>query len=445
MTDIELLIEPEWLIQVVPNCNVQTGMVVAVHAEKIVEVLPKAEALLKYQAKQHLCLDGQILLPGFINLHTHAAMSLMRGLADDQPLMTWLNQHIWPVEAELMSEEFVYDGSLLAAAEMLMGGITCFNDMYFYPQATAYAAMKSGIRARLGLVVLEFASPYANDAEDYIQRGLDARDAWRDKPLISSCFAPHAPYTVEDATFEKVMTYAEQLNLAIHTHLHETQDEVSQSIAKYQVSPIYRFKQLGLLGPNFIAAHCVHMQALEIELLAEYGCKIAHCPTSNLKLASGIAPISHMHQQGIMIGLGTDGAASNNRLDMLSEMRLSALLAKAVSSNAASIPAQEALKMATINAAIAMGMEEQIGSIEAGKYADMVAIKLNGIECSPCFDPLSHLVYVAGREHVTHTWVAGSLRYQKLAQQPGVYADIEPSELKEITTKWTSRMSRYRA
>lgn len=444
MNEIELIIEPEWLIQVLPSCQAQSGMAVVVQADKIIDVLPQALAHQKYQAKQVMRMDGQVLMPGLINLHTHAAMTLMRGLADDQPLMDWLTQHIWPAEQAMLSEEFVYDGSLLACAEMLMGGTTCFNDMYFYPQATAFAAIKSGLRARLGLVVLEFPTRFAHDAEDYIQRGLDARDSWRENALLSACFAPHAPYTVENHTFEKIITFAEQLNLSIHTHLHETADEIRQSDAKYQLTPLQRFKQLGLLGPNLVLAHCVHMQPAEIALLAEYGCHVAHCPNSNLKLASGIAPIHAMTNAGVNVGIGTDGAASNNRLDMFAEMRLAALLAKGASGDATAIPAEQALRMATINAAKALGMEDSIGSIEAGKFADMVAVKLSDIECNPCFDPLSHVVYVAGREHVTHTWVAGVLQYQKLDQQSGVYANIEPIELKEIATKWNSKMRQHR-
>lgn len=445
MLEIDLLIEPEWIIQVVPDCYPRAGMAVAIHQDRILEVLTQAEATAKYSAKQIFKLDGQVLIPGLINLHTHAAMSLMRGLADDRALMTWLSEHIWPAEQAVLSEEFVHDGTLLASAEMLMGGTTCFNDMYFYPQSAAHAVSQAGIRAQLGLVVLEFPTQYASDADDYIQRGLAARDSWRDSGLISSCLAPHAPYTIEDQTFTKVMTYAEQLNLNVHTHLHETHDELAGSVQKYHVHPIQRLKSLGVLGPNLIAAHCVHMQQAEIETLAAYGVHVAHCPHSNLKLASGIAPVASMVNAGINVGLGTDGCASNNRLDMFGEMRLASLLAKGVTGNATVLNAAQSLQMATINAAKALSMEHMIGSIEVGKQADLVAVKLNEIESSPCFDPLSHLVYVTGREHVSHVWVAGALRYQKLAQQTGVYAGIEPIELKEITSKWHSRMKPFKA
>jgi 5-methylthioadenosine/S-adenosylhomocysteine deaminase len=304
--------------------------------------------------------------------------------------------------------------------------------------------LQAGMRANLGLIVIEFPSAYANDADDYLQKGFDARDSWRDSELLSSSFAPHAPYTIANDTFEKVITYAEQLGIGIHTHIHETRDEIQQSITQYGVRPLRRLADLGLLGPGLVAAHCVHLEQSEIDMLAEYGCHVAHCPTSNLKLASGIAPVADLLGKGINLGLGTDGAASNNRLDMFAEMRLAALLAKGVSGNATVLPAAEALEMASINAARALGLDDRVGSIEPGKMADLTAVRIADPETLPCFDPLSHLVYVAGREHVSHVWVAGELRYQKLNGQDGIYANIEPAELKEITSVWQSRLTRYK-
>ena len=378
-------------------------------------------------------------MPGLINCHTHAAMSLMRGLADDIPLMPWLEQHIWPAEQAVVSERYVQDASLLACAEMLSGGITCFNDMYFYPQATAAAATQAGMRANLGLLVIDFPSAYANDADDYLQKGFDAHDSWRNNPLITSSIAPHAPYTVSNQTLQKVITYAEQLGLGIHTHLHETQDELVKSDAQYGLRPIQRLAELGLLGPNFVAAHGVHLLANEIELLAEYGCHIAHCPSSNLKLASGIAPVTELLAKGVNVALGTDGAASNNRLDMFAEMRLAALLAKGVSGDATVLPAHQALAMATIHGAKALGLDHKIGSIEVAKLADLTAVRLDDIATAPYYDPISHLIYCCGREHVTHTWVAGELRYSH-----GIYANIEPNELKEIIHVWQPKLSQLK-
>jgi 5-methylthioadenosine/S-adenosylhomocysteine deaminase len=295
------------------------------------------------------------------------------------------------------------------------------------------------MRANLGLLVLEFPSAYASDADDYLQKGFAAHDSWRNNPLLSTSIAPHAPYTVSNKTFESILTYAEQLSLSIHTHLHETLDEISQSEAQYGLRPLQRLAEFGLLGPNLVAAHCVHLLPHEIDLLAEYGCHVAHCPNSNLKLASGIAPLTQLLAKGVNVGLGTDGVASNNRLDIFAEMRLSALLAKGVSGDATVVPAQQALAMATINAAKALGLEHKIGSIEVGKLADLAAVKLSDIATAPYYDPISHLVYACGREHVTHTWVAGELRYSN-----GVYANIEPNELKEIINTWQPKLKQHK-
>lgn len=436
---VDYLIKTKWLVTIVPSCKLVENATVAIKNGMIFGIHDGHNDLPNYQADHIVKLDEHILIPGLINLHTHAAMTLMRGIADDLPLMAWLNEHIWPAEQAVVSEEFVKKASLLACAEMLAGGITCFNDMYFYPQATAEAVNQAGIRANLGLAVLEFATNYARDADDYLQKGLEAHDSWRGNALISSSIAPHAPYTVSNKTFEKVVTYAEQLNLGIHTHLHETRDEITQSETQYGMRPIERLRNLGLLGPNFVAAHGVHLLAHEIDLLAEYGCHIAHCPSSNLKLASGIAPIHALLQNGVNVGVGTDGAASNNRLDVFAEMRLAALLAKGLNEDASILPAYQALEMGTIHAARALGLEDKIGSIEVGKQADLTAVKLSDLATSPCYDPVSHLVYACGREHVTHTWVAGNLCYCN-----GIYANIEPIELKEIIQIWQPKLSQFK-
>ena len=439
-TKVDLAIEARWVAPVLPRAAVLEHATVVIDQGVIRDLLPIHEARQHYSPVRVISLGDHVLIPGLINLHTHAAMTLMRGLADDMPLMTWLQQHIWPAEAEFVSERFVRDGTLLAGAEMLRGGITCFNDMYFFPQAAAEAVVQAGIRANLGLVVLEFPSAYASDADDYIHKGLAARDAMRDQALITTSLAPHAPYTISGRTFERVLTYADQLSLTIHTHIHETHDEIAQSQKEYGMRPLHRLSSLGLLGPNLIAAHCVHLNQEEMELLAENGCHIAHCPASNLKLASGIAPVSRLMQQGVNIGLGTDGASSNNRLDMFAEMRLAALLAKGSSGDAAALPASQALEMATINAARALGLDNKLGSIEQGKMADLAAVRIADPETMPCFDPLSHLVYAAGREHISHVWVAGELRYQQ-----GVFANIEAQELKEIASVWQGKLNQFKA
>lgn len=432
---IDLLVVPQWIVPIYPRATVLEEHALAVRNGLILDILPLSQARHSYTPAQSIVLPGHVLMPGLINLHTHAAMSLMRGLADDLPLMRWLNERIWPAESSSLSEKFVHDGTLLACAEMLRGGTTCFSDMYFYPGAAASAVEQAGMRACLGLVVLDFPTPYAADADDYLNKGLAARDALRNSAHVTTCLAPHAPYTVSDRTFEKVLTYAEQLDLNIHTHLHETHDELAQSERQYGMRPLQRMANLGLLGPGLIAAHGVHLTAGEIELLAQRGCHIAHCPTSNLKLASGTAPVAALLEQGVNVALGTDGSASNNRLDMFGEMRLAALLAKGSSGNAEALPAWQALEMATINAARALGLDERIGTLQPGKYADMVALDLNRLETQPCYDVGSHLVYAAGREQVSHVWVGG-----EAVLEDGRLLSVDPKEIVERTKAWQKRL-----
>ena len=403
---IDLLLEPRW-IAAVDHDVVLKNHAVAVHDGRIVDVLPTGEARDRFDPGQRVVLEDHILIPGLVNLHTHAAMTLMRGLADDLPLMDWLEKHIWPAESANVSHQFVYDGTRLACAEMLAGGITCFNDMYFYPEAAAAAAAEFGMRAMLGITAIEFPTPYASDADDYIDKGLAVREQWLNHPLIGFCLAPHAPYTVSDATFERLATLAAQINIPIHCHIHETRREIEESRHLHGLTPLARLQRLGLLGPGFIGVHGIHIDEPDLELLAATGCSVVHCPTSNLKLGGGIAPVVRMRQAGINVGLGTDGAASNNRLDMFGEMRLAALLAKGSSGDASALPAREALRMATLDGATALGLAGEIGSITPGKAGDLVAVSLRGLNTTPCYDPVSHLIHVAGRECVTHVWVAG--------------------------------------
>lgn len=431
----DTLILPRWVLPIRPHGVLLEQHAIVVDKGSILDVLPHSEAMAKYDAGNVVHLPDHVVFPGLINLHTHAAMSLMRGLADDLPLMRWLTEHIWPAEGAHVSEAFVRDGSLLACAEMLRGGTTCFSDMYFFPAQTAEAAEQLGIRACLGLVVLDFPTAYAADADDYLTKGLAFRDTLHGSELVTTCLAPHAPYTVNNRSFERVLTYAEQLDLNIHTHLHETIDEVVRSEAEFGLRPVQRLAELGILGPNFIAAHGVHLNPSEIELLAERGCHIAHCPASNLKLASGIAPIKALVDAGVNVGIGTDGAASNNGLDMFAEMRLAALLAKGSSGDAETVPAWKALEMATINAATALGMDQSIGSIEVGKLADIVALDLSSPETMPCYDPVSHLVYAANRQQVSHVWVQG-----KLVLQDRQLANIDHKELSEKAKAWQSKL-----
>lgn len=415
-----------------------------VEADKIVGIFSQSALPAAFSDWPVVDCQQHVLLPGLINLHAHTSMTLLKGYADDYALMPWLNQHIWPAEKQWVSPTFVHDGSLLACAEMLSGGVTTFNDMYFFPQSTMDAVLRMGMRAHIGLVVMEFATQYAADAMTYIRLGTQARDAYKHEPLLSFSFAPHAPYTVSDKSFEQLLTYAEQLNLGIHTHLHETEAEITQSLTQYGVRPLARLHALGAIGPNTVLAHGVHLEPAELTLLATQGAHIAHCPSSNLKLASGIAPIAAAMRAGVNVGLGTDGSASNNRLDLWQEMRTSALLAKVKDQNAASLPAYQALQMATIHGAHALGLQACIGSLAVGKQADMVAVRLDALDHLPCFDPISHLVYVAGREHVTHTWVNGTLQYQRTAAGLAHFTQIATEELFAIAQQWQLKIQSAR-
>ncbi|MDP3512968.1 MAG: TRZ/ATZ family hydrolase [Sulfuritalea sp.] len=434
--DVDLLIHPEWIIPIEPAGVTLSGHSLAVKDGLILGLLPNKEAALCWRPRQTLDLPGQVLMPGLINLHTHAAMSLLRGYADDLPLMRWLSERIWPAESRHAGPEFVRDGTLLACAEMLRGGITTFNDMYFFPGAVAAAAKRVGMRAVMGIIAIEFPTSYAADADDYLAKGLAIRDDFAGDPLLSFCLAPHAPYTVADKTFSKIATLAAQLELPIHVHVHETRHEIEESLKQHGVRPIERLRRLGLIGPQLIAVHGVHLDPGEIDLLAHEGCHLAHCPTSNLKLGSGIAPLSAIQSHGMNFGFGTDGAASNNRLDMFQEMRHAALLAKGASQNPEALAAHATLAAATLGGARALGLDERIGSLLPGKAADLCAVRLDEWLIQPCFDPASHLVYVAGREQVSHTWVAG-----KLVMSNGIPAQIGISELLDVAGLWHTHLT----
>jgi len=435
MQTVDTLIVAAHVVPVAPRV-VLRDHAVAIAGGRIVAVMPAAEAVKRYDARNTVRLERHALIPGLVNLHCHAAMTLMRGLADDLPLMTWLTEHIWPAEAKHVSDEFVHDGSLLGMAEMLRGGVTCVNDMYFFPEATARAALRAGMRAALGIIVIEFPSAYAQDVNGYLAKGLATRDAYQGEALLSFCLAPHAPYTVGDAALKRIAVLAEELDLPVHTHLHETRAEIEQGVAQSGMRPLERLRRLGLVGPRLVAAHAVHLEPAELDLMAREGVNVAHCPSSNLKLASGIAPVAAMRARGIRVGVGTDGAASNNRLDLMTEMRTAALLAKAASGDAAAVGAAEALEMATLAGARALGLGDEIGSIEPGKAADLAAVELAALETLPCFDPVSHLAYTAGREHVSHVWVAGEPRLEDRR-----LVALDAQDLHDKAVWWQSRLS----
>ncbi len=432
--NIDTLIDARWIIPVNPHDTVLDNHSVAIHDGRIHDILPTAEAD-KYQAGTRHSLGSHALIPGLINAHTHASMNLMRGLADDLPLMTWLNDHIWPAEQKWVNEEFVADGTRHAIAEMMRGGVTCFNDMYFYPDVTARVCADAGMRAVVGLIMIDFPSAWASSTDEYLHKGIEVHDHYRKHPLISTAFAPHAPYSVSDGPLEEIRTLADELGMQIHIHLHETQDEINQGMEKYGVRPMQRLNDLGLLSPSLIAVHMTQLQDDEIELFAQSGANVAHCPESNLKLASGFSPIVKMLEAGINVSIGTDSAASNNDLDMFSEMRTAALLAKGVAGNASALPAATALRMATYNGAVALGISEDTGSLEIGKYADITALDLGGIESQPIYHPISQLVYASSRNMVSDVWIAG-----KQVVKSGELTTLDHDQILSDSAHWQNNV-----
>ncbi len=380
---------------------------IAIQDGRILDILPTSEAKQKYSSDLSPHYDHHIVIPGLINTHTHAAMTLLRGLANDLPLMEWLEKHIWPAEQKWVNEEFVQLGTQLAIAEMLRGGVTCFNDMYFYAENSAQEVTKSGMRAHIGMILLDFPTQYAKDIDEYFSKGLALHDQYKTHPLVKCAFAPHAPYTVSNPPLERVAVLANELELPVHIHLHETQDEISQSLDQYNARPIQRLHDIGLINSSLVAVHMTHLEEDEIDLLAENNANIVHCPQSNLKLASGFCPVQKLKDKNVNVTIGTDSCASNDDLDMLNEMHTAALLAKGIANNAAALPAYETLRCATINAAIALGIEQETGSLEIGKSADLCVIDIDTLEAQPIYDPIGHLVYATQRNQVSDVWIAG--------------------------------------
>ena len=433
-TPVDLRLDARWIVPIEPAAALAHHTLV-IDAGRIVAVIPTAEVEREFDARERIALPTHVLLPGLVNAHTHAAMTLLRGIADDLALRPWLEQHIWPRENRFLSPEFVHDGTLLGAGEMLRGGITCCADQYFFPDAAANAYRRSGMRAFIGLPVLDFPTPYAADCDGYLQAGLAVRDAWKHEAKFAFALAPHAPYTVGDASWEKIVVYARQLDLPIQTHVQETRDELKQSLESYAMTPLARLDRLGVTGPGFIGVHAVHLTDGDIDLLAAQSCQVVHCPASNLKLASGIAPVTRLKARGVNVALGTAGAASNNRLDLLGEARLATLVAKAVTGDAAALPAAMVLRMATLDGAAALGLDREIGSLAPGKQADAVAVDLGAFERMPCYDPVSHLVHVAGRDQVSDAWIAG-----ERVVAGGIPTTLDPVELAALARLWQDRL-----
>ncbi len=403
----DTVIEARWVVPVRPRGAVLEHHALVVERGRIAALLPIAQARGRYPHLPRVALEQHALLPGLVNAHTHCAMSLLRGVGDDLPLERWLRERIWPLERSIVSADFVFDGARLAAAEMLRAGVTCCNDSYFFPEQTALGLRSLGMRTVVGILAIDLPSRYASDADDYLRQGLAARDALKDDPLVGFTLAPHAPYTVGDETLRRIATLAEELDLPVHIHVHETAREVADAMAASGCRPLERLDRLGLVGERLIAVHMTQLLDAEIDLIAQRGAAVVHCPASNLKLASGIAPVTQLLRAGVPVAIGSDGAASNNRLDIRAEAALAALLAKGQSGDATALPAWQALECATLQGARALGLEAEIGSLEPGKAADVAAVDLSGIENQPCYDVVSQLLYSAGRENVTHVWVAG--------------------------------------
>ena len=440
METVDALIHARWIVPVEPAGAVLERHALAIHHGRIVALQPSEQARQRYQATETVELPHHALIPGLVNAHTHAAMTLLRGLADDLPLMQWLQDHIWPVENRWAKTDFVRDGVELAVAEMLAGGVTCFNDMYFFPEAAATVVRNAGIRACLGLVVFDFPSSWGTGPEDYIHKGLALRDAYKNDPLLSFVFAPHSPYTVSDPWLRKVQALADELDLGVHTHLHETADEVAESIKRHGKRPFARLKELGLITPGLQAVHMTQLTDQEIAECASNGVSVLHCPESNLKLGSGFCPVTKLLKAGVNVALGTDGAASNNDLDMFGEMRSAALLAKGASGDAAALPAAAALRMATLGGAKAMGLDQHIGSLRAGKWADLTAVDLGALNTQPVYDVHSTLVYAAGRHQVSDVWVAG-----KRLLQDRRLTNLDADTIMARAEDWRGRIAAGRA
>lgn len=436
---IDLLIEAAHVVPVEPHAVVLDDHAVAVHRGEIVAVLPIAEARQKFAPVETVSRPQSAALPGLVNAHTHNPMTLLRGIADDLPLKVWLQEHIWPIEGAVIGPEFVADGITLALAEMIRGGTTCVNENYFFPDVQAAVYKRHGFRARIGLPVIDFPTAWASSDDEYFERAGEVHDQWRDDPLIAMAFAPHAPYTVNDANFERVRTLADQLDLPVHLHLHETAQEVQQSIEQYGQRPIARLDRLGLVNDRLIAVHMTQLTEGEIHLCAERGVSVVHCPESNLKLASGFCPACALERAGVNIAIGTDGVASNNDLDMFGETRTAAILAKAVANDAAGFDAFTALRAATLGGAKAIGFGERIGSIEPGKQADLVCVDLSPLETQPLHHVVSQLVYATGRHQVSDVWIAGQ---PKLRSRTLVGFDVDA--ITANARQWRDRISSLR-
>jgi 5-methylthioadenosine/S-adenosylhomocysteine deaminase len=429
------LILARWIVPVVPSGTIFENSALVLDGDQIVDILPGEEAQQSYPEAEQLKLPNHLLIPGLINMHGHAAMSLLRGVADDLPLKPWLENHIWPLEKKWVGDEFVRDGTRLACAEMIRCGTSCFGDQYFFPNIVGQVAVQSGMRAQIGFPLLDFPSKWAKDGDEYLRRGLDVHDEFRDQDNIQVAFSPHAPYSVSDALMKKAATLAVELDSVVQIHMHETTAEVNDYLAQHGARPLARLEKMGLIGPRTQCVHMTQVDEQDIELLQKNNSHVIHCPESNLKLASGFCPIEKLSTAGVNVALGTDGAASNNDLNIVGEMRTAALLGKAVAEDASACSAEQVLAMATINAAKALGWDQKIGSLEIGKQADIAAFDLSGLEATPLYNPVSWLVYAASGREVSHLWVAG-----RALLQDGELQTLDQQDIALRTDYWAKKI-----
>lgn len=431
----DLILHPRWIVPIIPSGEVREHHSLVVTGGTIEAIVPTEEAQ-QWPASEHLALPNHALMPGLVNAHGHSAMSLLRGIADDYPLMDWLQDHIWPLETRFVSEAFVADGTDLALLELVGSGTTCFSDMYFFPEITAQRADFAGLRAQLAFPVIDVATGWASGSAECLEKGLQLRDAYRNHDRLTVGFGAHAVYTVNEATLERITTLVNELQAPLQIHLHETQQEVAEAIGQRGERPLQTLNRLGLLGP---LTQCVHMTALnddDVALLAATNSHVIHCPRSNMKLASGICPVQQLKQANINVAIGTDGAASNNRLNMLSELQMAALLGKIAKQDPTAVPAADALEMATLGGARAMGLEDVIGTLEPGKAADVIALDLSGASSQPVSNVISHIVYALSGDEVTHSWVAG-----KPLMTDGVPLNVDIDGIIARANQWPPRFA----
>ena len=428
-------IQPEWIYTSNQNQDLLDKHTVIINDGLIENIIP-SEHFQRETVEYVFELHQSLLTPGLINNHTHAAMSFLKGISDDQQLQDWLEKTIWPAESKFLSSELVFDGAQLSCLEMLSSGITTFNDMYFYPDSTARAALNVGIRANIGLVFMDIKTNYATDFTDYLDKGFFFRDNFRDESLITTSLAPHAPYTVNDDSFLKIRTYADQLGLNIHCHIHETDWEIQDGLKNFGMRPIERLEKLGVLGPDFMGVHCVQMVDSDLSLIEKNQMHVISCPTSNLKLASGALPINDIIKKRIGLSIGSDSSASNNKISILEDLKLFSLLQRLDKKNDTFLSDKDLIDMVTINSANALNLSKQIGSIEVGKRADITAFDLSGYKTEPIYNPLSSLIYSGSSDCVNHVWVDGNLKFSK-----GMFSNnIDTESILEKIRLWQKKI-----